>query len=205
MCSRYRLVKEKIVITINGREIEIAVRARFNIGPQQEMPALLPNLLPVEMKWGWQTPWSKTLLINAQAETLTEKPTFKKFLHQRCLLPADGFYEWTSDKTPIMFTRATGEPFCFAGLWMEQAARKQFIILTTTPNKTVGSVHNRMPFIVQPEQYGLWLAEDETYRTVLGSPDKTELQSQPVQRDLNNVRNEGPELIRPPATQQELF
>ena len=214
MCSRYRLVKDTMVITINGKEFEVTLRARYNVGPAQKMPVILPNLFePVEMKWGWQPVWSKTLLINAQAETVQEKPTFKKYIGNRCLIPADGFYEWTSTKQPIMFTKPHDAPFCFAGLWLETTTKphdveiteRKYIILTTTPNTTVGKVHNRMPFIVKPDHYGWWLKEGELYQSVLNNPDKDELQYVPVQRELNNVRNEGPELIKTSPIQKGLI
>jgi len=71
MCSRYRTVKEEMVITINGKGFEITLRARYNASPAQKLPTLLPNIFePVEMKWGWQPVWRKTLLINAQAEAV---------------------------------------------------------------------------------------------------------------------------------------
>jgi putative SOS response-associated peptidase YedK len=165
------------------------------------------------MKWGWKPVWSRSLLINAQSETVLEKPTFKKYLGQRCLIPADGFYEWTQDKTPIMFTKANDALFCFAGLWVEtvtpsEAApikEQKFVILTTTPNATVGKVHNRMPLIVQPQHYAGWLSEGEMFQTVLSLPDKEELNARAVRRELNNVRNEGEELIKPAPIQQGLL
>lgn len=194
----------------------IKIQARYNIAPKQKVPVVVPDpkhgFAAVEMEWGWQPVWSKTLLINAQAETIQEKPTFKKFINQRCLIPADGFYEWTADKTPIRFTKKKDEPFSIAGLWYEKITNpedveikdKKFILLTTTPNETVGKFHNRMPFIVQGGHYGWWF--DETmYKTVLGIPDREELNYCPVQRELNNVRNEGAELIRPAMERKGLF
>jgi putative SOS response-associated peptidase YedK len=219
MCSRYRVVKEKLTIRINGRDVEVQLRKRYNVAPRQKMPALLPNLVVEEMQWGWQPKWSKTLLINAQSETVLAKPTFKKCVTSadnkiggRCLIPADGFYEWTATKQPIMFTKPNEEPFCFAGLWLEtittadtDTREKAFIILTTTPNETVAQFHTRMPLIVRASDYGWWLDPGERYQGVLATPDKGELQSVAVRRELNNVRNEGAELIQPAPIQKELF
>ena len=189
-------------------EILFGVVARYNIAPAQKVSVIVEHagkIQPEEMKWGWKPAWSKTLLINGQAETVMEKPTFKKYLHQRCLVPADGFYEWKPDKSPVRFTTPRDEVFCMAGLWLETQRQeldepiteRKFIILTTTPNQTVGRIHNRMPFIVQPEHYGWWIANDGLFQSVLTAPDKAELNWQPVSRELNNVRNEGPGLLRP--------
>jgi putative SOS response-associated peptidase YedK len=91
--------------------------------------------------------------------------------------------------------KAGDESFCFASLWLEEDSQKRFIVLTTSPNESVGKVHNRMPFIVRPSQYEQWLSEE--FKTVLNSPDKRELNSTLVQREINSVKNEGAELIRP--------
>jgi putative SOS response-associated peptidase YedK len=197
MCSRFSQTKEKVTLQIYGVQIAFGFVPRYNIAPSQKVSVIVERagkIQPVEMTWGWKPVWSKQLLINAQAETVTEKPTFKKILHQRCLVPADGFYEWTPDKSPIRFTKPRDELFCMAGLWLETTrqeldepiSERKFIILTTTPNKTVGRVHNRMPLIVQPEHYGWWIASDGLFESVLNCPDKKELNWQPVNRALNN-------------------
>lgn len=216
MCSRYRLVKEKIIILINGRPIEVTLQKRYNVAPQQTMPVLIPDpsggVEVVTMKWGWQPVWSRQLLINAQAETVQQKGLFQPHLQQRCLVPADGFYEWTGDKTPVMFTKPGAEPFCFAGLWLEApattpaggAGERRFIVLTTSPGEVVARVHNRMPFIVPAAQYGGWFDAEE-FKTVLNAPEREALESRPVQRALNNARNEGEALIRPALVQGALL
>jgi putative SOS response-associated peptidase YedK len=161
---------------------------------------------------GFQTGVSQQPLINAKAETIATT-AFKHHLPQRCLIPADGFYEWTADKTPIRFTQPDNGPFCVAGLWQAETKPGQdletqefrCVILTTTPNESVRRVHDRMPFRVKPEHYGWWLATDNMFETVLNFPDRSELNWCPVNRALNNVRNEGPELIRPAPVQKDLL
>ena len=173
MCSRFELSKEQIKLRIREFEILFGVVARYNIAPAQKTYVIRERtgkFVPEEMSWGWKPAWSKTLLINGQAETVMEKPTFRNYLHQRCLVPASGFYEWTQDKTPIRFTKEHKELFCFAGLWLETQRQeldepvieRKFIVLTTTPNNTVGRVHNRMPLIVQADHYGWWLGEGDS-------------------------------------------
>lgn len=215
MCARYSLTKEGLVIQIGEFEVTITLGARYNIAPKQKAPVIVPTakgFAAVDMLWGWQPAWSKTLLINGQGETVLEKPTFRKYIANRCLVPADGFYEWMADKTPIRFTKEHDAPFCFAGLFLETISKPQdleiteqkFIILTTTPNKTVSRVHNRMPLIVQPSHYNWWLG-DGLFESVLNNPDREELNWCPVQRSLNKVGTEGAELIRPAAMQGSLL
>jgi len=218
VCARYSFTKDgKLIIRIGEFECEINVGARYNIAPTQKAPVILPvpgGFVAPQLRWGWQMPGINGPLINAQAETVTQKPTFRANLHRRCLVPADGFYEWTSDKTPIRFTKRGNEPFCFAGLWQEiithphdePVTEMSFLILTTAPNLTVGRVHNRMPFIVHPMHYYWWLGEGDLFQTVLNFPDRDELDCCPVQPSLNKAGTEGPDLIRPYLKpQRELF
>jgi putative SOS response-associated peptidase YedK len=114
VCARCSLTKEGLVITIDEIEVVITFGARYNIAPSQKAAVIIPaknSHKAVETKWGWQPAWCKTLLINAQGETLTEKPGFKKQVMNRCLIPADGFYESTADKTPIRFTQSNEAAF----------------------------------------------------------------------------------------------
>lgn len=216
MCARYSLTKEQITMLIGEIEVIINIGARYNIAPTQIVPAIVRSAKgfePVEMRWGFKTPWSKQPLINAKAETISTTATFKRHLDQRCLIPADGFYEWTADKTPIRFTLPNDEPFCFAGLWQEETKREidldtkehRCVILTTTPNETVARIHNRMPLIVQPQHYDWWLNNGGLFESVLNNPYRPDLEWCPVNRALNNVRNEGAELIRPVPMQKNLI
>ena len=215
MCARYSLTKEQITMLIGEIEVIINIGARYNIAPTQIVPAIVRSargIETVDMQWGFKSAWSKQPLINAKAETIATT-AFKHHLHHRCLIPADGFYEWTADRTPIRFTLPDNGPFCFAGLWQAETKReldletKEFrcVILTTTPNESVGRVHDRMPLMVQPDHYDWWLQESDLYQTVLNHPYRPEMYWCPVSRALNNVRNEGPELIRPAPVQKDLL
>src|ERR1035437_4478157 len=129
MCARYSLTKEQITILIGEIEVIINIGARYNIAPTQIVPAIVRNargIETVDMQWGFKSAWSKQPLINAKAETIATT-AFKHHLPRRCLIPADGFYEWTADRTPIRFTLPHDEPFCFVGLW--QAETKQDHVL----------------------------------------------------------------------------
>ncbi len=152
-----------------------AHQASYNIAPSQLAPVIVnegAKRLRL-MKWGLVPSWAKNpaigqQMINARAETLTVKPSFKDILFaRRCIVPATGFYEWLRDgqkKMPIYFRARDGEPFGFAGLWDRwRPANGQgpdvesFTIITTTANETVSPVHNRMPVILAPEDEERWL------------------------------------------------
>ena len=215
MCARYSLTKEGIAILIGEIEIILAIGARYNIAPKQKIPVIASDgskPREVEMTWGWETGFSDQPLINAKSETIASLPTFRPFLEQRCLIPADGFYEWTKDKTPIRFMRRRDEPFCFAGMW-RMTKRKPFdveindfsaVILTRPPVAPIAQFHNRMPFVVRENFYEDWLSQD-WHDNMMSSPDDTPFDFVPVQRALNNVRNEGAHLIKPGLLQGELL
>jgi putative SOS response-associated peptidase YedK len=178
MCGRYRLSRRKEVVeehfdAVSGNE---DWSPRYNIAPTQ--PVVVIRQHPKKsirelslMRWGLVPSWAKDLsgaarMINARAETATEKPAFREALKsRRCLLPADGFYEWMrtgTTKQPYCFELNAGELFAFAGLWDRwRDARGNVLetcsILTTTPNAVTAAVHDRMPVILEPESYEIWL------------------------------------------------
>lgn len=182
------------------------------------------------MRWGLIPAWSKDesiddKLINARAETLTEKTSFRKpFASQRCLVPADGFYEWQRSergKIPFRFTMKDGGPFCFAGLWERwirppqaqecliddegdapQPSRvvETFTIITTTPNEMAAAIHDRMPVILSPEHYGWWIDENrkgEDLKRLLRPYPAEDMKCSRVSPLVNNPKNDGPECIKP--------
>jgi putative SOS response-associated peptidase YedK len=221
MCGRYS-------ITVNPSEIVERFDAlppvepespRFNAAPTQNLPTLLNDGdKHIQMlRWGLIPHWSKDMaqgnkMINVRVESLTEKPTFKNTLKKRrCLVLADGFYEWrkTADgKIPTRFTLKSGEPFAFAGLWElwnnpEGELVRTFTILTTTPNELVEPVHNRMPVLLLPEHEKIWLnndADQEDWLKVLKPYPADLMTSYAVSNRINSPGNDDPSLIQP--TQQ---
>jgi putative SOS response-associated peptidase YedK len=177
MCGRYRLSRRKQLVEkyfdSTGDE---DWNPRYNIAPTQPVPVIRQN--PKEpirelslMRWGLIPSWSKdsscaARMINARSETASTKPAFRDALKsRRCLIPADGFYEWLRTgkaKQPYCFEVSDGELFAFAGLWDGwKDANGNWIrtcsILTTTPNAVASGVHDRMPVILDPDGYELWL------------------------------------------------
>lgn len=191
--------------------------ARYNIAPTQNIATLLnDDGLRIEMqRWGLVPSWAKdetigSRMINARSETLAEKPSFKRLLSsRRCLILADGFYEWTHEpgsksKTPMYITMNDGAPFTFAGLWdswkhPDGPTIRTCTIITTTPNELMASIHNRMPVILGEDARALWL--DNTLRdtqalsSILTSYPQNAMTARPVSRQVNDPRHDGAELI----------
>lgn len=202
----------KIRLTLPFTGDERLIQLRFNIAPTQLAPVIPPGGELKLMRWGL-TParaggkGAAALLINARSESVGVKPTFKHLLaHQRCLVVADGFYEWKkagAQRLPHRFQLAGREPFAFAGLWDRGPDRQgkleeHFVILTTRANRVVQSLHDRMPVILTPEQGMAWLKEDWLPLSDAGffEPLPAErLESYPVTPKLNNPRFDGPECL----------
>jgi putative SOS response-associated peptidase YedK len=192
---------------------------RYNIAPTQSVAAVANNgQKQIEFfRWGLIPAWAKDLaigsrMINARAETLAEKPSFRTaFKRRRCLILADGFYEWRKNpggkaKTPMYIRLKSGEPFAFAGLWEvwrspDDKSILSCTIITTTPNALMEKIHDRMPVILKPEAYDRWLDPAEQ------PPDKLSALLKPypashmtayaISTLVNQPGNDSPELIVP--------
>lgn len=190
----------------------------FNAVPTQALPVILADGGERQaelMRWGLVFPWAKDKPgapqpFNARAETLAEKPAFRRLVaRQRCLVAANGFYEWQKvggAKRPLYF-RVRDEPlFAFAGIY-ERATDEaglefgSYAVLTTRPNELLAQVHNRMPVILHPDDEEDWLDPDLTEPAALErfyAPFPAEaMVGWPVSPRVNNTRNEGPDLIAP--------
>jgi putative SOS response-associated peptidase YedK len=168
------------------------------------------------MRWGLVPRWSKgdrpSVLINARSETVLEKPTFRTpFLHRRCLIPADGFYEWAragAKKQPYHFHRRDQSPFAFAGLWeswSDPETRDRLLsccILTTEANELVRPVHDRMPVILDQTDFDLWLdpvSQPDELTTLLRPCSADVMESAAVGTRVNSPKYDGPECLEPAA------
>lgn len=180
MCGRFTLTidPDELQTTFNLSEPPPAdLTPRYNIAPSQAV-AVIANGASRKLeffKWGLIPAWARdpkigNRMINARAETLSEKPSFRSALKKRrCLILADGFYEWKKEgktKTPMYLQLKDGEPFAFAGLWEtwkspEAELIKSCTIITTGPNALVKKIHDRMPVILPAKAYDLWLSPDE--------------------------------------------
>ena len=214
MCGRYTLLASPEDLALHFGLADIpSVVPRFNIAPTQ--PVLAFGLsrdgraAAATFRWGIVPPWAtdpKPGPINARAETVASKPTFAEaFRKRRCLIPADGFYEWEQlpnrRKRPWHFRLREGGPFAFAGIW--EAWRPQSgpplltcALLTTAANDVVRPVHHRMPLILPPSDYGTWIDrgnEDAGRLAGLLRPFPAEaMEAYPVGPTVNDPRNDGP-------------
>jgi putative SOS response-associated peptidase YedK len=187
MCATYTYKKDAVREKLREAITAYGAAPQAKIRPTDLGPVVVPEFAGLavrEYRWGWSVPWEKRPLINAKAETLTQLPTFRAHLEQRCLLPADGFYEGG-----VWFHQPGEAIFCFAGLWRPlQAATTGgdvsgcFVMLTTSPNESVAKFHNRMPFIVRPDDFADWLRGD--WQRVLNAPDMSPLEMFQKQPEL---------------------
>ena len=226
MCGRYRLTaKERYLRDHFGLDDDPAWSPRWNIAPTQQVATLRqhrsePKRIFGLMRWGLVPYWAKDAgigmkTINAMAETAAEKPAFRDAMKwRRCLVPADGFYEWKRtgprEKQPYQFAMFNGESFAFAGLWErwntpDNQSVESCTILTTKPNALVSDVHDRMPAILRPEDYDLWLDPGITEpRRVLEClrPFDANLKRHPVSARVNRPENDDEECGREVQIQQ---
>ena len=216
MCGRYTLSTpvEKLAeeFDVSGQLPDLP--PSYNVAPSQEVAAIVEGgdgerRLEL-LRWGLIPAWADdpgigSRMINARSETVAEKPSFRRaFKERRCLIPADGFYEWqktNGGKQPYHLKMRDGRPFAFAGLWErwsgdEEGEIRSCTILTTDANDLVGEVHPRMPVILPPETYDLWLDPDVRDREQLLSllvPYPTgEMEAYPVSQRVNNPSNNEP-------------
>ncbi|MCU1250093.1 MAG: hypothetical protein JWQ49_3122 [Edaphobacter sp.] len=233
MCGRYRLSRRKQIVeeyfdTVSGQE---EWTPRYDIAPTQPIPVIRQNPKePVReltlMRWGLIPSWAKdssvaAQMINARSETAATKPAFREPLKScRCLIPADGFYEWMrtgKTKQPYCFEVNGGELFAFAGLWdrWRDASGnwvKTCSILTTTPNAVTSTVHDRMPVILIPDSYDLWLdpgMQNVGAASDLWKPyDARLMRYYPISTRINHVANDDAECsapVEPGQIQNRLF
>ena len=233
MCGRYTLTapEAELVEVFDVGEVTFRDwRPRYNVAPTQEVPVIVRGRAGERrmglMRWGLVPHWADdpsmgARLINARCETAARKPAFRDaFARRRCLVPADGFYEWQKTeggKVPWWIHRADRRPFAFAGLWErwrrqtasgepdEEASLVTFTILTTRPNARVRALHDRMPVIL-PDRSAeeAWLEVDgdggngaATLDALLGPVPDDYLDAWPVSTAVNRPANDDPSLVEP--------
>jgi putative SOS response-associated peptidase YedK len=213
MCGRFTLKQPRRIPIINFDDADLpTLPPRYNIAPTQDVLTVVERDNSREarmLQWGLIPFWSKEPkgIINARVETIAEKASFNEsFQKRRCLIFADGFYEWERNgkiSQPYYFQLKDGEPFAFAGVWDKWRANDRVItscaIITTKANELLSTIHTRMPVILPPELYDFWLNEDSRepeLKEILMPFPASEMISHAVSYDVNDVKNEGEHLLR---------
>ena len=220
MCGRFTIFADpdRLAERFEASLPADGLQPRYNAAPTQRLPVILNEVPPAIqlLQWGLIPSWAKdpaigSRMINARAETLAEKPSFRAaFKKRRCLVLADGFYEWmktSGGKQPMRIALASGEPFAMAGLWESWHAPdgsllRTFTIITGEPNELVAPIHNRMPAILLPEHEAIWLdnaAEPAIWQDILRPYPAQRMAAYPVSRRVNFVGNDDEGLVRPEA------
>lgn len=221
MCGRYGLFHElqEIAEWFDLRRSFTPLEARYNVAPSEDAPvirAIDDGHELVKMHWGLVPFWAKDpsighKMINARAEGIGARPAFKDSLRKRrCIVPVSGFYEWQKQpdgKQPYFFADPHGEPMGLAGIWSQWKDRsgavngvlESFTIITTAANRDMEEIHDRMPVILQPEDYEAWLSVDMPMGLLpdLLAPYGGRLKRHPVSRSINRPAMDVPELIHP--------
>lgn len=228
MCGRFTLhVSPEEIAEHFGVEAPERLADRYNIAPTQPVGIVRLDRSGLEREWqlvhwGLIPSWSKdpnvgSRMINARGETVAEKPSFRAaFRRRRCLVPADGFYEWKrtgSSKQPYFIYLKSDAPFAFAGLWEiwtgpDGSELESCTIITTEPNELMADLHDRMPVILSPDDYAEWLGtgkdstakELEQIRHLIRPLDAKLMGAHPVSTRVNSPMQEGSSLIAPLPT-----
>jgi len=217
MCGRFTQTKSRkeVIEELGGIELPPLFHGRYNIAPTQKVAAIRQNepTCAEECIWGFENPRADAPIINARSETLAERPMFKNLLRaNRCLIPADGFYEWKG-RQPYYFQLAgrvealQSRIFAFAGLWRNDRC----VILTRAADENMQNIHHRMPVILESGQWKEWLTppSDIKSRLTIVNLDLTcpppTLAVRPVSRRVNKVANNDPACIEQAAVQSDLF
>lgn len=222
MCGRYTLTADAASIQLAFNLDSIPDwQPRYNIAPSQLVPAITSkNARQLSfLKWGLVPSWAKdaavgSKMINARAETAAEKPSFRAaFKHRRCLIPADGFFEWQgSRKTPMYIYLENRTLFAFAGLWESRAnpdgsRLETCTILTTEANELIRPLHHRMAVILAPENYDIWLSpgkvETAALMSLLSAYPAENMRVYEVSRQVNHPANDCPAVIEPFESPQQ--
>ena len=216
MCGRFAFYSPtEAAAALFGVEGSVDVEPRYNIAPTQYVAAVRDGADEqrelVMLRWGLVPFWAKdpsigNRMINARAETVAEKPSYRNaYKHRRCLVLADGFYEWRRQgdvKTPHYISLASGDPFALAGLWENWTDKESgeslqtTTLITTEANDFMALLHHRMPVILDAATATDWLAGSNDLLDDVAAITPA-LQAWPVDRRVNNARNEGDDLVRP--------
>ena len=224
MCGRFTLHSQmNLILQQFAVEMaDVSFEPRYNIAPTQTVPIIRDRngVRTVELlRWGLVPSWSKDLgigsrMINARAETLADKPSFRSaFKRRRCLVPTDGYFEWLREgkrKLPFLIQTSNDEPFAMAGLWESWRTKddastdetvETFTVITTTANEATADIHDRMPVILDIENQHAWLDESNdnvaSLQDLLVPYEADRMKLRPVSTRVNSVKNDDSACLEP--------
>jgi putative SOS response-associated peptidase YedK len=223
MCGRFTL-HSRLNLLLQQFSLQAGLdwAPRYNIAPTQRVPIIRVSPVTgqremVPARWGLVPTWAKDItignrLINARAESVASKPSFRSaFKRRRCLVPADGYFEWQkrpAGKQPYYIHRRDNLPFGFAGLWEswhedQDDALETFTVITTDASPTAAAVHDRMPVIIEPRDYGAWLdpaaSDHDALQSMLRPYNGDDLELDPVDKRVNSPTHDDPTCVEPLA------
>ena len=224
MCGRYTLTRQDGLVDDLEAALDPGVTAnewwkpRFNVAPTQDAPVVLlrEGVRTLEMmRWGLVPFWAKDkkapLMINARVESIEDKKFFRDALERRrCLVPADGFFEWKKAgkaKQPMFIHPEPRHTIAFAGLWARAGDLRSFTIVTGPANPLVEPIHDRMPIVLDRSTWAAWLDPSlppEGARALLGVPPVGDWRAEPVSTWVNKADHDDPQCVAP-APQRDLF
>jgi putative SOS response-associated peptidase YedK len=226
MCGRYATTRSEADLEDLFEAVSIADERApsWNVAPTDPVPVVRMSAshdarVLDRARWGLVPPWAKDLragarMINARSETVATSPAFaKSFAQRRCLVPADGWFEWVREgkqRRPFYMTPADGSALAFAGLWTTWGPEAVLTcsVLTTAALGDLAQVHDRMPLILARDRWPAWLAgggDPVALLEPLSAAELAAIQIRPVRPDVGNVRNNGPHLLEPPPEPSTLF
>jgi putative SOS response-associated peptidase YedK len=229
MCGRFqqRRPSSELAEIFDAEDLADAPDPRFNIAPTDDASVVVQRddrRAIVRYRWGLIPPWADDPKIasrtfNARAETVTSSPMFRDaFKKRRCLVPVDGFYEWRragKERTPLTIFDPEGRLLALAGLWTGRQDpesgewKRTFTVITTRPNAFMARIHDRMPAIIEPADWELWLdpapRDPGELLALLEPRDALALDAHAVSPLVNSVRNDGPDLLRPVQSEDGLL
>ena len=223
MCGRYTLTSHEAIVEDLEASLDPSVLAnewwkpRFNVAPTQDAPVvtLRDGTRTIEMmRWGLVPFWAKDkkapLMINARVEGIDTKPMFRDLLgRKRCLVPADGFFEWKAHgkkKQPLYIHPEPKKLVAFAGLWARAGELHSFTIITGTPNSLVAPIHDRMPLVLDRSQWAMWLdpsLDADAAHSLLVTPPADGWRAEPVSPWVNVADHDDPKCIEPEAAPKQ--
>ncbi|SNR29818.1 SOS response-associated peptidase [Actinoplanes regularis] len=221
MCGRYATTRSSADLSqfFEAVDVTAELSPSWNVAPTDPVPLVRESVTHAARvldtaRWGLVPPWAADLrqgarMINARAETVATLKTFApSFARRRCLVPADGWYEWVRDgkrKQAFYMTPADGTPLALAGIWSAWGKTEPVLtcsVITTAALGELKRVHDRMPLILPPDRWADWLAGEGDPESLLSPPGERALAAievRPVGPAVGNVRNNGPELLKPPV------